>query len=153
MLDGPVGFTHSIGRSGARGDYVKAWAFRLVLYRDVACRYVGDHGRDEQGRYPLPGRVFDHLADLAVLGRKTSDTRPDIDAEPEGIDVLSLSLRAYSALADSLVSGGYSVEGEGVLLADEGLVHPVFLGIEVLDYPGDLDGKLLRRESSYVIYT
>ena len=142
--DGAERLAETVRGGGAGRDDIQARALGLVLDGDMAGRDVGDHRRDEQRGDPLAGGVLDHLGRLAVLDLEAADAGAHIDAQAERVDVHVLPFGLQAGRFHGLPGGGHRELGELVLLADEGLVHIIPLGIEVLDFAGDRDGHVLE---------
>ena len=143
VLDRPVGLADGMRGSGAGGDDVDAGALRFELDGHLSAGDVRNHRRDEHRGEPAAGRVVVHLVDFPVRDGETAHAGADIDAQAERVDVRPGS---EARIAERLPGGGHRVNREGVLFADEGLVHTEVQGVESAHLPADLDGQGVRVE-------
>ena len=139
VLNCPEGLSNGVGGGGAGRHYVDARSCGIVPYGNVAGRHVGDHSGDEERRDPLAGRVLEELAYLTDLHVESSDTGAYIDTQAEGVDVHVFPGGRQSGVFHGLVRCRHPVDGEPVLLAHEGLVYVVEVGVETLDAASYLD--------------
>ena len=138
--DGPVGFTYRVGGGGARGHDVDARALGVELDGNLPSGHVADHRGHEVGRNPLARRVLGELLDLALYGLETAYARTYVGGQAGRFNVLA---GHEPRILHGLPGRGHGVDGEGVLLADERLVHAVLLRIEVAHHAAYLDGEVL----------
>ncbi len=143
VLDGAERLADGVRGGGAGRHDVDAGALGAELDGDLAAGHVGDHRRDEVGGDPLAGLVLEELLQLALDGREAADTGADIGAQTARLDVLAAH---QAGVVHRLPGGSHRIDGEGILLADERLVHPVFFRIEIPDHAADLDGQVICRE-------
>ncbi len=145
--DRPECLAEAVGGGRAGGDYVEAGALGHVLDGHVPRRDVAYHRGDEERGNPLSAGVLDHLGDFAEHDFEAAYAGTHVHAEAEGVDVGVFALAAEAGVRHGLVCSRHPVLGEHALLAREGLVHAVLLGVEVLDLAGDMD-----RENGGVVF-
>ena len=109
---------------------------------DVSGSDVRNHRRDEKRRNPL-WSIIEEFLSFTDLCRETADSRPDIDAEPERIDVSSFLSRTEPGLLHCLCGCCNGKDGESVLFPCKGRLDAELRRVEILHLSCNMDREII----------